>query len=186
LQLGQVRLVAFVVRFVVPFVARAVFAAEGLAVPLDEIARRAGVGIGTIYRHFPTKETLFAAIVHDRLALLADEAAELAAAPLAATAFHDFLARMMVELKDKRDLSEALVGAGIDVKAATAAPSAALRKSLDALLRRARAAGAVRSGIRVEDILALVSAAIHASAKTGGSPERVLAVISDGLRPPRR
>ena len=48
--------------------ARAVFAEEGLAVPLDEIAARAGVGAGTVYRHFPTKEALFEAVVTDRIA----------------------------------------------------------------------------------------------------------------------
>ena len=48
-------------------VAREVFAAEGLTVPIDEIARRAGLGIGTVYRHFPTKEALFEAIVLDRI-----------------------------------------------------------------------------------------------------------------------
>src|ERR1700723_1252168 len=43
------------------------FAAEGLSVPIDEIARRAGVGAGTVYRHFPTKEDLFKAVVESRL-----------------------------------------------------------------------------------------------------------------------
>ncbi len=47
--------------------AEEVFAAEGIAVPIDEVARRAGVGIGTVYRHFPTKEALFEAIVVARL-----------------------------------------------------------------------------------------------------------------------
>ena len=54
--------------------ATAAFAAEGLSVPLDEIARRAGVGPGTLYRHFPAKETLWEAVLHDRLRRLADEA----------------------------------------------------------------------------------------------------------------
>ena len=48
-------------------VAYETFAAEGLAVPIDEIARRAGVGAGTVYRHFPTKEDLFRAVVDDRI-----------------------------------------------------------------------------------------------------------------------
>jgi AcrR family transcriptional regulator len=54
--------------------ATAAFAAEGLAVPLDEIARRAGVGPGTLYRHFPAKEALWEAVLYDRLQRLADEA----------------------------------------------------------------------------------------------------------------
>ena len=55
-------------------VAREVFASEGLAVPIDTVATRAGIGVGTVYRHFPTKEALFAAIVSDRVQALADEA----------------------------------------------------------------------------------------------------------------
>ena len=49
------------------------FAAEGLSVPIDEIARRAGVGAGTVYRHFPTKEALFRAVVESRMRRLIDE-----------------------------------------------------------------------------------------------------------------
>ena len=58
--------------------ATAAFAADGLSVPLDEIARRAGVGPGTLYRHFPAKEALWEAVLHSRLERLADEAEALA------------------------------------------------------------------------------------------------------------
>src|SRR6266545_3604820 len=58
--------------------AKEAFAAEGLAVPLDEIARRAGVGAGTVYRHFPTKEALFEAVILDRVRKLVDYAESLA------------------------------------------------------------------------------------------------------------
>src|SRR5215472_3500974 len=59
--------------------ARRAFAAEGVSVPLDEIARRAGVGAGTVYRHFPSKEALFEAVVHDRLRQLTEEGRALSA-----------------------------------------------------------------------------------------------------------
>ena len=55
-------------------VAYETFAAEGLSVPIDEIARRAGVGAGTVYRHFPTKEDLFRAVVESRLRRVIDPA----------------------------------------------------------------------------------------------------------------
>ena len=54
-------------------VAYETFAADGLAVPIDEIARRAGVGAGTVYRHFPTKEDLYKAVVEDRIGNIVDE-----------------------------------------------------------------------------------------------------------------
>src|SRR5258706_15826829 len=55
-------------------VAESVFAKEGLTVPIDVVAARAGIGVGTVYRHFPTKEALFAAIVTDRVEALAADA----------------------------------------------------------------------------------------------------------------
>src|ERR1700732_1403931 len=54
-------------------VAYETFAAEGLSVPIDEIARRAGVGAGTVYRHFPTKDALFQAGIEDRMQRLVDD-----------------------------------------------------------------------------------------------------------------
>src|SRR5712691_4544222 len=77
--------------------ARAAFAAQGLSVPLDEIARHAGVGPGTLYRHFPTKEALIEAVVHDRLQGLAADGAALLDAPDPGAAFFAFLGRLAAE-----------------------------------------------------------------------------------------
>src|SRR6188472_2287979 len=55
------------------------FAAEGLSVPIDEVARRAGVGAGTVYRHFPTKEALFQAVFEDRVRHIVDDGRALVA-----------------------------------------------------------------------------------------------------------
>src|ERR1035441_8815003 len=77
--------------------ARAAFAAEGIAVPLDDIARRAGVGAGTVYRHFPTKEALFEAVVADQLQLLVGDAREALRADDAGEAFFGFLATVIDE-----------------------------------------------------------------------------------------
>ena len=73
--------------------ARTAFAADGLSVSLDEIARRAGVGPGTLYRHFPTKEALIEAVVQDRLCRLAAEGAALRDSRDPGAAFFEFIER---------------------------------------------------------------------------------------------
>ena len=73
-------------------VAAEIFAAEGLSVPVHEIARRAGVGTGTVSRHFPSKEDLFAAILLERMEYLTRQADELAATRGAGEAFFAFFA----------------------------------------------------------------------------------------------
>src|SRR5271170_7879529 len=89
-------------------IAQQVFATEGLAVPIDEIARRAGLGVGTLYRHFPTKEALFEAIVIGRIEGLVDYAREGARAPDPGVAFFGFLSRMVEEGSAKKDFLGAL------------------------------------------------------------------------------
>lgn len=163
-------------------VAQQVFAAEGIAVPIDEIARRAGVGIGTVYRHFPTKEALFAAIVHDKLERLVEHIASAANERDAGAAFFAVLDRMIADGAHKKDLVDALVGAGIDLRAQGKDVSARLHKALAGLLRRAQAANAVRAGITVDDVLALLAATFHAASRSGSSPARLFAVLRDGLR----
>ncbi|HEU0031197.1 MAG TPA: helix-turn-helix domain-containing protein [Kofleriaceae bacterium] len=160
-------------------VARAAFASDGTALPMDELARRAGVGVGTLYRHFPTKEALLSAIVAERITTVAAHARDLAHAADPGAAFFDLLRRMAREGTDKRDLVDALAGAGIDVRTSVAGPSRALRTALIALLRRAQAAGSVRTDVTVDDILALLAALAFASRR--GSA-RSLDVVLDGLR----
>jgi AcrR family transcriptional regulator len=164
-------------------VAAKVFAAEGLAVPIDEVARRAGIGIGTVYRHFPTKEALFAAIVRDKLERLIDHATSVADDRDAGAAFFAVLDRMMADAAHKKDLVHAVTGAGIDVRAAGKDVTSRLHKALGLVLRRAQAAGAVRVGVKIDEILALLAAVLDASARTGASPARLYAVVRDGLRP---
>lgn len=168
-------------------VARAAFAAEGLSVPLDEIARLAGVGAGTLYRHFPTKESLFGAVVHDRLRRLAEEGAALRESADPGAAFFFFLDRLAAEAGPKRDLFDALASAGVDAGPAVMAAVNDLRAQIICLLRRAQAAGAVRADIRREDLTALLSGMLFAMRpRSGADPGRVLSVFRDGLRPSTR
>ncbi|HUJ67534.1 MAG TPA: helix-turn-helix domain-containing protein, partial [Acidimicrobiales bacterium] len=97
--------------------ADAAFADEGLTVPVDEIARRAGVGTGTLYRHFPTKEALFEAVLVAHMDGLARYGQELAASDKPDEALFEFVGRLASEAASKRNLIDALSGAGFDIKA---------------------------------------------------------------------
>ena len=160
------------------------FAAEGPTVPLDEIARRAGVGAGTVYRHFPTKEALLHAVLNDRLEVLRDEALEALAAPEPGPAFFAFFETMATSAEQKMDLAEALARQGIDVLSATRDVAATLKGALGELLRRAQDAGAVRIDVRFEDLHALVLGAVAAArAVPADDVPRVMGIVADGLRP---
>lgn len=149
--------------------AEATLAADGAGAPMEDIARRAGVGVGTLYRHFPTKEALVAAVVAHRVELLAGEAGELLAAPDPGAAFFGFIDRVVAVGSAKRDLAETLdVGVSDEVKRE-------LTRALGELLARAQAAGAVRTGLEAGDVMALIPAALAA-------PDRLLPVLRDGLR----
>lgn len=164
--------------------ARTAFAADGLSVPLDEIARRAGVGPGTLYRHFPTKETLIEAVVQDRLRRLVGEGAALGDSPHPGAAFFAFLERLAAETGPKRDLFDALASAGVEAGPAVMAAADDLREQITVLLGRAQRAGAVRADIGRDDLAALLSGLLFAMRpRPGADSERVLSVFLDGLRP---
>jgi AcrR family transcriptional regulator len=165
--------------------ARTAFAAEGLSVPLDEIARRAGVGPGTLYRHFPAKETLFEAVLHDRIQRLADEAHALRSAPDAGAALLGFIDRLIAEATLKRDLVDALASAGSDLNASLAETGAQLRSEIQHLLVRAQRDGTVRDDIGIADLMAITAGMLFALQRRPGDqadPRRAVAVLRDGLR----
>ena len=126
--------------------------------PLDVIAERAGVGAGTVHRHFPTKESLIAAVVTDRLAGLASRADDLAGASDPTDAFVSFIRELTGQARQNVALSGALGGAGIGDDGAAAA--AALGTSLGRLLERAQREGGVRREITVPDLHAILNGVI--------------------------
>jgi AcrR family transcriptional regulator len=165
--------------------AHVAFAADGLSVGLDEIARQAGVGAGTVYRHFPTKESLFEAVMHDRMQLLVDEAQTLVSSPNPESALFAFLERLIVESVMKRDLVDALSGAGVDVTATVSEDAENLRRGLARLLKAAQRQGTVRSDLDIAELMALLRGMMSATHQNGTRPinaKRATMILCDGLR----
>jgi AcrR family transcriptional regulator len=164
------------------------FATEGLSLPVHEIARRAGVGTGTVSRHFPTKESLFEAIVFSFAERLVEQARQLAATEDPGTAFFGFFSAMVGEGAANRALADALAGAGFDVEAAASRAEHDVMGALRDLLARAQQAGAVRGDVDVADVKALMVGCL-ARERPGGDAharDRMLAVVCEGLRADRR
>jgi AcrR family transcriptional regulator len=158
--------------------ARETFAESGYDVPLDEIAARAGVGAGTVYRHFPSKEALFEAVTRARVEDLIADAQQRAAAAEPGPAFFGFLLRLADEAAAKRDLPQAIAVPGT--------VQDEMRSSLGLLLRNAQDAGAVRPGVTATDLVVLLKGMLVSLQQDPdpGLRDRIVAIITDGLRPP--
>ena len=167
------------------------FATEGLGVSLDEIARRAGVGPGTVHRHFPTKEALYLAVATDQLQQLMAQAKVLAATDDPATALFTLLSWMMATGAENATVKSALAAAEFDLRTAAPDIAADLTRHVADLLIRAQAAGAVRDNLTAEDLMALLAGAFAAIRHAGAETSRkrsahITQIILDGLRPQPR
>jgi AcrR family transcriptional regulator len=161
------------------------YAEVGPDVTIDEIARRAGVGHGTVFRRFPTKDALRAAVIRTRLDELLARAHELLDKPDAGAALDEFVWAAAEACRRDRTLFE-----GIDHCEGFAGVSEAKEELHDVvgrLIRRAHRSGALRRGLDSHDIGALVEAAIQASMHADRSDawRRYVQVVLDGLRPRR-
>ena len=163
------------------------FAEQGIGVPIDDIARMACVGVGTVYRHFPTKEALVEAVIITRMGNLTAEARALATSDDPTEAFFTFLARLADEGMAKRDLVDALAGAGVDLKTKMTSVKGEMAEAMGVLLQKAQATGDVRSDIELDDLFALVlgTCASAAYMESSCSQKRMLSVVCDGLRAER-
>lgn len=159
-------------------VAAQVFAAEGLSVPVHEIARRAGVGTGTVSRHFPTKEDLFEAILRDRMTALVAHADRLVEQEEPKTAFILFFTAAVRAGAADRGFAERLAAAAGDRNTLNERVEAQLLcDRLGDLLSTAQQTGAVRSDVTLDDVEALMVACM-----TREEPlEPIIAVVTDGL-----
>jgi AcrR family transcriptional regulator len=162
--------------------ARTVFARSGRSAQMDDVARRAKVGVGTLYRHFPTKEDLLAALAVDRFEQLATFAREAAGLEDPWEAVCVFIERGARLHASDRALSEMLAESPRRMR--EAAVRSGLPVLIEALVRRAQEAGAMRADARWEDIPMTFCAAGHAVGPPRASWQRMLALVLDGLRAP--
>jgi AcrR family transcriptional regulator len=161
------------------------FAEEGLGVSVAEIARRAGIGKGTVFRRFPTKEHLVAAIVRDRLGEIARLGEELLGAEDAGGALLQFMrAGTAVQAQD-RGFLEAAAGAELELEEVLDAKRQLIEVTRE-LLARAQSQGTVRADVTPNDILLLECACCQASAPLHAAApelwERYVEIVFDGLR----
>ncbi|MGW4641135.1 TetR/AcrR family transcriptional regulator [Sphaerisporangium sp. NPDC004334] len=160
-----------------------VFDEHGTSASTEEVARRAGVAVGTVFRHFPTKSDLLAAIMKELQGRLAARAETLAAEGDPAALF-TFFAEVVERAAGARTVVHLLAADGTDV--GVAPQIAGLGEALDALLARAREAGAVRAEVRLDEVIALLTAACHGALAAGWTPDlrhRTVTRLLDALRP---
>jgi AcrR family transcriptional regulator len=166
--------------------ARRLFADQGLDAQIPDLAKAANVGIGTIYRHFPTKDDLIAALVAERFERLAEKARAGLESPDAWDGFAGFI-RFATEIQaEDRGLCE-VMGSRPQLMDA-AARAADLPELCDRLVKRAQRAGELRSDLEWEDVpmiaCGLGSATQSMPAHSNGRWPRLIEIILDGLRAP--
>ncbi|MET3851317.1 TetR/AcrR family transcriptional regulator [Paenibacillus sp. OAE614] len=163
-------------------VAHRLFTTEGITVSMDEIARHAGVGVGTAYRHFPTKEELFGAVMVSYKARLVEEAKKWLRHEDPGEAFFSYFRIVIREAIANKAITDALVGSGLDKDAALKEVAGDFWSELGKLLARAQQNGSVRPDASVGDIRALLVGILQAHCGSAPYPERIVSIICDGLR----
>jgi AcrR family transcriptional regulator len=160
--------------------ARAVFTEDSTSAPLEVVAERAGVGIGTLYRHFPTRQALLEAVYVDEVEAIARAADELSALP-PWQALSQWLHRYLGFAATKRVLNEALVEEAPDSNVLGSCRTAIIGAAT-ALVERAQTAGVVRADTEAIDVIRMVAAIALLPAMETGEQRRLLDLTLDGLR----
>lgn len=163
--------------------AKAVFLTSGVDAPVRDIAEQAGVGIGTLYRHFPQRADLIAAVFRREIDACADAAAELADDHPPFEALALWMQRYAAFVATKKGLAPALHSGDTAFCTLRSHFEMRVRPALKMLLDRAVAAGAVRADVDADDLISAVSS-LGSSAYTDrpGVVARMVALLADGLR----
>jgi AcrR family transcriptional regulator len=168
--------------------AEQVFAEQGAGAGMDDVAAAAAVGVGTLYRHFPTKDALVAAVLIARLEQLAEVGQTYLGSDRPGDALFEFLGRFVETSKTKQDLIDAMTsGADQDELFGTSGTAVfeRLNALVDQLLKAAQVAGEVRSDVTTPDLMGLTLGPCMATASpflTDCSPDRMLSIVRAGLR----
>ncbi|HEY9335615.1 MAG TPA: TetR/AcrR family transcriptional regulator [Kribbella sp.] len=152
----------------------------------DDVAKLAGVGIATVFRHFATKTELLEAVLTLRLERIRDRALELTGSDDPGTAFFEFFTQVVAESASKLAIGEALTAAGAAVGEETQEAGRGMRAAFSGLLTAAQKAGAVRADAELPEVYALLIGASRGATAAKLDPEtrdRMLAIVYDGLRP---
>lgn len=165
--------------------AREVFGQHGLKVTLDDVARHAGVGVGTVYRRFPDKETLVRALFEQDLGIRQASAERALAHPDPWEGFVDFLMEMSADLAENRGLQEVIM-LGSHSSEPIETVRGGMLPFLEALIQRAQESGDLRAEITPSDIPVVVQMLSAASQFTQGKrPDvwrRYFEIILNGIR----
>jgi AcrR family transcriptional regulator len=163
--------------------AKAVFAISGVDAPVREIAEKAGVGLGTLYRHFPQRSDLIAAVFRREIDACADAAPILSAGRQPFEALADWMQRYAAFVAAKRGLAQALHSGDPAFDNLPGYFDQRLRPALRALLDSAVAAGEVRADVDADELLGAVASLCMSTHNAGsGRAERMVALLVDGLR----
>jgi AcrR family transcriptional regulator len=166
--------------------AKAAFAAKGSNASLDEIARTAGVGAGTLYRHFPTRDALIEAVYLNETQQLADAAAQLAANHPPVEALREWMRLFIDYIATKQVMAEALGSLAAGTSALYAATTALVTAALTTLVGQTVATGALRVELDPLDLLRALAGVANAGAGPNSreSAKRLVDIIIAGLRAP--
>jgi AcrR family transcriptional regulator len=168
-------------------VAKVAFADAGPDVSLDEIARRASVGIGTLYRHFPTRDAIVEAVYRREVRQLAEAATRLLRSLPAGEALHQWMRLFVEYIATKKVIASALgsiVGGASELYASSGAQ---ITEAMSLLVRRAAESGDIRPDVDPDDLLRALVGFTYGNGSPGwqASALRLIDILMDGLRPPR-
>jgi AcrR family transcriptional regulator len=164
--------------------AKAAFSQVGLDVSLEEVARRAGVGIGTLYRHFPTREAVVEAVYRREVEHLAEAVPQLLQTSPAGEALHQWMHLFVDYIATKRIIAPSLATAVARTPALRATSSELISGALSTLVKRAIASGDVRQDIDPSDLLRAMIGVSYGNPDAGweASARRLIDILMDGLR----